>query len=271
MIDQFKERLILAKEVAVDAGRLAVKMRATKDQNFVSEKGHQDFVTVADLAVEDLIRKKVSTSFPDDNVLGEERGATTKDGALWIIDPIDGTTNYMRGLSDWAVSIAFCNDGEIQCGAVYAPDIDTLVWAGAGMGAFMENREVSVSARNSTENALVLLGRSGRRDTVEYLRLVHRMIDNGLEYRRNGSAAFSLMMVALGRADAFYEAHLNSWDAMAGILLMQEAGGKVDHPPITEFVSEGGAVFASNPQIHEKIQPLIDDRGASDEIELWSS
>lgn len=271
MIDQSNERLLLAKEVAVEAGKLAVTMRNTKDKNFVSEKGHQDFVTVADLAVEDLIRKRIAASFPEDNVLGEERGATKKDGALWIIDPIDGTTNYMRGLSDWAVSIAFCNNGENQCAAIYAPDIDTLVWAGAGTGAFMGQGEVSVSERASTESALVLLGRSARRETEEYLRLLSRVFANGLEYRRNGSAAFSLMMVALGRADAFYEAHLNSWDAMAGILIVEEAGGQVDHLPISEFISDGGAVIASNTQMHALVQAVIDGREAPAEFEQWSS
>lgn len=250
-------RLIFAKEIAHQAGALAIEMRKNADLTFSQEKGHQDFVTMADLAVEELIRDRVSLEFPQDSVLGEEAGTTGVGKALWVIDPIDGTTNYMRGLTDWAVSIAFCIDGKIECAAIYAPEIDILVWARVGQGAFIYNNKAHVSNIDKTANALVLLGRSTRCRTENYLELLDRVFKSGLEYRRNGSAAFSLLCVAIGRADAFYEAHLNSWDAMAGILIAKEAGGTVEHPEYLEFIEQGGTVFASNTKIHAKVQSVI--------------
>ncbi|MEP2782553.1 MAG: inositol monophosphatase family protein [Pseudoruegeria sp.] len=250
-------RLHLAKDIAVEAGHLAIEMRLTADKGFAKEKGHQDFVTAADLAVETLIRARIASVFPEDSVLGEENGTTGTGDALWVIDPIDGTTNYMHGLADWAVSIAFCIGGKIEYAAIFAPDIDTLVWARSGKGAFVWDEPINVSICDTAANALVLLGRSARCKTDGYLQMLNRIFEKGLEYRRNGSAAFSLSMVALGRADAFYEAHLNPWDAMAGILIAQEAGGNVEHPPYSEFINVGGAVFVSNNRIHSDVKSAI--------------
>jgi myo-inositol-1(or 4)-monophosphatase len=163
----------------------------------------------------------------------------------------------MRGLSDWCVSIGFCLNGKIELGVIYAPDIDTLVWARAGQGAFLGSQKATVSDRDMLDNTVVLLGRSDRVKAFDYPALLNRVFDNGLEYRRNGSAAFSLLTVALGRAEAFYESHLNSWDAMAGILIVQEAGGTVDYPPYADFIRQGGPVFASNAKLHDHIRSVI--------------
>lgn len=258
MSEAVDARLQAAREIALEAGALAIEMRNNQDGAFSSEKGHQDFLTIADLAVEELIRDRVSREFPRDSILGEEEGTTGNGNSLWVIDPIDGTTNFMRGLSDWAVSIAYCLDQKIECAAIYAPDIDTLVWARADEGAFVGNEKIRVSDRDTAETALFLLGRSARCGTDDYLPLLDQVFRKGLEYRRNGSAAFSLLSVALGRADAFYEAHLNPWDAMAGILIVKEAGGTVEHPAYAEFIERGGAVLASNTKIHDMARSVID-------------
>lgn len=259
MNNNIVSRLNLAKDIALYAGTLALEMRKNQSASFSKEKAHQDFVTIADLAVEDMIRAKISLNFPSDSILGEEEGTTGCGDALWVIDPIDGTTNYMRGLTDWCISIGFCLNGKIECGAIYAPDIDTLVWAQAGQGAFVGDVETKVSDRNTLKDALILLGRSGRCEAHDYQQLLGRVFENGLEYRRNGSAAFSLLTVALGRADAFYEGHLNPWDAMAGILILQEAGGTVDFPNHAEFLEHGGPVLASNSLLHNKIWSVVQD------------
>lgn len=257
MQNDIEVRMQIAKEIAIKAGALAVDMRRNQDRSFSQEKSHQDFVTIADLAVESLIRKHIWADFPQDSILGEEEGTTGTSDALWVVDPIDGTTNYMRGLADWAVSIAFCVAGKIECAVIYAPDIGKLVWARAGCGAFVDDHKTSVSDRAVAENALVLLGRSTRCKSGPYLNLLEHTFKTGLEYRRNGSAAFSLLLVALGRADAFYEAHLNAWDAMAGILVVTEAGGSVDYPDYSEFIEHGGAVLASNSKLHNKVRLVI--------------
>ena len=254
-------RLDLAKSLARKAGALAVEMRKNQDAAFSKEKSHQDFVTLADLAVESLIRREIAQAFPADSILGEEEGTTGGGEALWVIDPIDGTTNYMRGLADWGVSIAFCMRERIELGVIYAPDIDTLLWAHVGEGAFVthqgEEAIARVSDRSTLDNTLVQLGRSARCKDYDYPALLNRVLDRGLEYRRNGSAAFSLLAVALGRAEGFFESHLNPWDAMAGILIVEEAGGTVDYPNFTGFIQKGGAVCASNTKLHDHIRAVI--------------
>lgn len=252
-------RLRLAREIAVEAGDLAVRLRREQAGSFSRAKSHQDFVTVADLAAETLIRDRITREFPEDSILGEEQGGDGDGASIWVVDPIDGTTNFMRGLADWGVSIAFCQNGSIVFGAIYAPDLSTLVWARAGQGAFLNDTRISVSTCDVAENALVLLGRSARRRSEEYHWLVQRIFQEGMEYRRNGSAAFSLLSVALGRAEGFYEAHLNAWDALAGILITQEAGGSVACPGLAEFLRDGGAVLASNGLLHKSLGEIIDD------------
>lgn len=246
-------RFELARAVALEAGALAVKMRAEKSPDFASRKSHQDFVTAADLAVEDLIRRRILEQFPQDSILGEEQGASGESDSVWVVDPIDGTTNYMHGMPEWAVSIGYCRNQSILCAAVYAPDISTLVSAQAGCGTQVADTPVKVSSCDHAESALVLLGRSARHGGEDYLNHISGLIDAGMEYRRNGSAAYSLLAVAAGRAEAFYEAHLNAWDAIAGILLVNEAGGRVEYPPFPEFLTAGGPVFASNAILHDEI------------------
>lgn len=266
MSDDIGERLELARSLARKAGALAVGMRRKQSADFSKEKGHQDFVTLADLAVESLIRDEIAQAFAADSILGEEEGTTGGGDALWVIDPIDGTTNYMRGLADWGVSIAFCLKGRIELGVIYAPDIDTLLWARAGGGAFVAHRgeetRACVSDRSTLDNTLVQLGRSARCKDFDYPALVGRVFERGLEYRRNGSAAFSLLTVALGRAEGFFERHLNPWDAMAGILIVQEAGGTVDFPGCSDFIRQGGAVCATNSKLHDPIRTVCQDKPA---------
>ncbi|MCY4287448.1 MAG: hypothetical protein OXC63_02525 [Aestuariivita sp.] len=251
------ERLEFAKSIAFDAGTLAIQMRNERGYGFASQKSHQDFVTAADLAVEDLIRGRILDRFPGDSILGEEQGSTGDSNSIWIVDPIDGTTNYMHGMPEWAVSIGYCNDHSIQCGTIYAPDISTLVSARAGQGSHVAANSVEVSKCERIDNALVLLGRSARHGTKDHLDNIGGLIASGVEYRRNGSAAYSLLAIATGRAEAFYEAHLNPWDAVAGILLVIEAAGQVDYPPLVDFLTQGGPVLASNTILHDDVRSAI--------------
>ncbi len=134
---------------------------------------------------------------------------------------------------------------------------NNTIFRGDYQGALANDQKISVSDHAAAKNALVLLGRSTRCKPEPYLRLLDNAFKIGLEYRRNGSAAYSLLLVALGHADAFYEGHLNSWDAMAGILIVTEAGGTVDYPDYNEFIEHGGAVLASNSSLHDKVQFIV--------------
>lgn len=254
-MEAISERLEMAKKLAVEAGDLAVAMRQDYSEDFTRNKGTQDFVTLADLAVETLIKDRVAQEFPEDSLQGEEFGMDRQEGqGTWYVDPIDGTTNFMRGLQDWAVSLAYCVGNQVLCAVVFAPDHQELVWASQGNGCYLNGDLVVTSGVADPAQSLVLTGRSNRRPAQEYLDFLDDLISNGLEYRRNGSAAFSLAQVAVGRVDGFFEYHLNSWDAMAGILLVREAGGMVEAEEVDRLFSQGGgAILASN----KKLYPVL--------------
>ena len=253
MTEQFDSKLEFAKFLAVEAGKLAQKLYQEQDETFISVKGLQDFVTVADRQVEEKIRALISQYYPGDAVLGEEEGLSGSGEAIWVIDPIDGTANFMRGLPDWAVSIGYCEKGEIELGVIYAPDRDELCWAAKGQGAFCNDRRVHVSDCSRAEQALLLLGRSTRNPVQDYLTTIERTVNAQMEYRRNGSAAVSLMNVAQGRAEGYYEAHLNAWDAVAGVLIIREAGGLVHSAPVPELLKHGSRVLAVTPKLEQVV------------------
>jgi len=250
-------RLQLAKAIAVEGGELAVRMRLAQTNGFTERKSHQDFVTAADRAVEQHLRKRIAQRFPTDAVLGEEEGYSGASPSLWIIDPIDGTTNYMRGMPEWAVSIGHMVDGKLNFGVIHAPDLALTASAADREGATLNTERTDVSGCAEADQALVLLGRSDRNGGAEYLDCIRALLASGTEYRRNGSAAYSLLAVAGGRADAFYEAHLNPWDAAAGLLIIKEAGGKVSHPPLKDFLARGGPVLACNSGLNDTLAAII--------------
>jgi len=251
-------RFELAKAIAIEGGNLAVSMREAQRDGFRQRMGHQDFVTAADLAVESLVRRCIQERFPEDSVLGEEQGISGSRDSVWIVDPIDGTTNYMRGMPECAVSIVYCKGGSLGFGAIYAPDIATLGAARKGQGATLNTAVARVSGCDREQDALVLLGRSDREGGGRYVNCIKAVLAHGMEYRRNGSAAYSLLAVAAGRAEAYYEAHLNPWDVAAGLVIIEEASGKVRHPSLVEFLAKGGPVLASNAPLHDKIASIID-------------
>lgn len=241
------ERLIFATKLAEDAGQLALRMRDDCPDGFVKNKAHQDFVTAADLAVEKLIRARIAEAYPLDTVLGEEEGAPNDlGGQVWVVDPIDGTTNYFHGLPEWGVSIAFVDNYEITHGVIHLPDMNETASTKLGCGAFMNGKKMSVSSINSADNALIILGYSQRMDLSQYLLKIESLIGDGFEYRRQGSACFGLYSVAAGKVEAYFEEHLNPWDALAGLLLVSEAGGRYIVDPMDHFMAQGSPVIATN-------------------------
>ena len=231
------DRLFFAESLAREAGDLATTMRAARSGLSVQTKGPQDFVTAADLAVEKLIRTRIAAQFPDDAVIGEEGGrhGNTAAGAVWIIDPIDGTTNFMRGLPDWAVSIACAIDGEIVLGVICAPDYrQTLVGHLSDTPEARKNgKPLQPATRHAASGALIAVGWSQRTDFADHAALLAQIIAQGGEYRRSGAATIGLIGVASGWVDAYVERELNLWDAAAGIVIIRAAGGVVEAPAFT--------------------------------------
>lgn len=251
------ERLAFAIKLAKEAGTLAVNMRAKQNEGFVQTKGVQDFVTEADIAAERFIREQVAKNYPDDTVLGEEDGGEGTLDKVWIVDPIDGTTNFMRGLPEWGVSIAYIADGHITHGVIYLPDLDNMAYARKGQGAYLNDQAIHVSKTKVARDAIVAVGSSAKTELAHYISTIEALLAQGFVYRRNGAACFELVSVAAGRLDAYSEEYLNCWDAMAGLLLVEEAGGKCSTRPLAEFVMRGGPILATNGQ-HELHGQLLD-------------
>jgi myo-inositol-1(or 4)-monophosphatase len=220
-------RLSAATSIAREAGSLARGYLADPDRLDVSLKGPQDFVTAADRAAERLIVTRLQAEFPQDSFLGEEgQGHGAVDAtALWVIDPIDGTANFVRDRPEWAVSIGFVAEGQPQLGVIYHAATDSLYATAAGAGATRNGVRIAASSARTFDGATVALETDLRKSNGHYLRAIEALGRRGGEYRRYGSAALCLALVADGRIDGFIEAHLNAWDVTAGIVLVREAGG----------------------------------------------
>ncbi|MDH4061316.1 MAG: inositol monophosphatase [Aquincola sp.] len=240
-------RLDFCRRLAADAGRLA--HGAFGRAALLPDKGRHDEVTAMDREVERVVREAISRAFAHDAILGEEDGASVdveRAEFVWIIDPIDGTANYARGIAHYCVSIGVVRDGVPVAGALHDPSHDRLYWAARGAGAWLDEggaapRRLAVSAVDRLTAATIECGWSLRRPQADYLALVERMLTAGCAIRRAGSGALGLADVAAGRTEGYAELHINSWDCAAGLLLVAEAGGRIN-----DFFP-GGGLLAGNP------------------------
>lgn len=262
--EDIAKRFEFIKQAVYQAGQLASSMRTNELQ--VQTKGVMDFVTNADLQVEEKLVEMITKAFPQDSIFAEEQAKGGADSeaqkhGVWVIDPIDGTTNYAIGSSLWAVSIAWMLDGETVLGAIYAADRNEVFSAWAGQGAFLNGRilhgdSVMGGGENQPADLLpVYHGWSARTDFASYIDLLKGLNQIGLHDRKIGSAALSLVHVARGDAGAFYEAHLNSWDCLAGLLICREAGCEADVSGIS-LVDGGAGVVMRNP-VMPQLQQLF--------------
>ncbi|MGV0819697.1 inositol monophosphatase family protein [Martelella sp. AMO21009] len=261
---EIEARYAFARALAQSAGERALQLQRDDAAISVANKGLQDFVTNADRECEALIRAAIARDFPDDGFVGEETGRTGGDGPVWVIDPIDGTNNYMRRLPDWGVSIALVADGEIMLGAIFDATTQTVFHARRGHGAFNGDNRLAASTINDPQAALALTGHSRRTAIGPYLDLLLKLHEQGFDHRRIGAAALGLLRVAEGKAELYYEAHLNCWDVLAGILIAEEAGAVVERPALADLLRQGGPVRACGPEIasavSELFQPLAERR-----------
>ncbi|MHB8495662.1 MAG: inositol monophosphatase family protein [Casimicrobiaceae bacterium] len=249
----FELRTVFAQRLARDAGALARRYFERELDYTAESKGIlQDWVSVADRSVELLCRSQLAAAFPDDAMLGEETGGDVAQ-STWIVDPIDGTLNFVHGVRYWCVSIAYVEDGACRIGAVHDPLHDELFFAVAGRGATVNGRAMRVSSCASLDRALVMHGYVARQDLEAHLRLRRDLIAAGSEVKDHGAGALMLAHVAAGRFDAYVEPHMHPWDAAAGLLLVEEAGGRVLPYPGPRGLRAGGAVIAAAPAIYEPL------------------
>lgn len=221
----------------------------------VDKKARQDFVSQADVFVEQEIKAWLETHRPEDGFLGEESGLRAGKQGTWVIDPIDGTTNYILGMDYWCISLAWVSQGVLELGIIYAPDRNEFFFARRGEGAFLNDRRLALREPDP-ETVVIGMGRSSRAPAANYARMLERVIDAGIEYRRFGAGALMLAHVAAGQVHAYYEAHMNSWDALAGILLIVEAGGTSSDFLANDGLLSGNLVLAGCPEVQSRLMAL---------------
>ncbi|MEM1073628.1 MAG: inositol monophosphatase [Pseudomonadota bacterium] len=225
----------------------------------VEDKGPQDFVTEADKAVEALIREKIEASFPGDGIVGEEHAPKPSlSGYTWVIDPIDGTANFISSIPAWTVVLAVVSQDEIGVGVIFDPVHDALFLAGKGEGAFL-NGVPLVCAPAKITRGNIGVGHTKHLAPERAALVVERILASGGVFYRNASGALTLAYVAAGRLIGHIEAHMNAWDCLAGQLLVAEAGGQIETQSANDMIAHGGRVVAGASGVFEVLVEIADE------------
>jgi len=232
----------------------------------IQKKSPTDLVTEADKASEARILQTIRSAFPDHGILAEESGING--GATnmqWIVDPLDGTTNFAHELGVFSVSVAFAMDGQVVVGVVLDPMREELFWAVTGGGAWLNNHRISVSSTESVADSLLVTGfpYNFKEDLDAILRRFTNCLKAAQGMRRLGSAALDLCYVACGRVDGFWEQQLKAWDTAAGILIAREAGARVTDFRDRSFTPGGPDLLATNGKIHQDMISLMSLKGSA--------
>lgn len=251
--------LNIAITAARAAGSLIVRYLDRVDTLEVASKHLNDFVTKVDQEAEAIIIAEIRKSYPDHGVLGEESGASGGGEYRWIIDPLDGTTNFLHGFPQFCVSIAVEHRGRLEQGVVFDPLRQELFTASRGAGARLDNRRIRVSRQGSLDGSLLGTGFPfrGAYDLDTYLETMRALVPRSAGVRRAGAAALDLAYVAAGRLDGFWEFGLEPWDMAAGVLLIREAGGMVTDADGDEHYMDSGNIVTGTPKVLRELVKVI--------------
>lgn len=253
-MDPFENRLANAIEMTSNAAQSALKLFHDRDNLNIEQKGLQDWVSNADKSVEDQLRSALQLAFPDDAIVGEEHGSVHgASGFTWVIDPIDGTTNFVNGTPGWCVVLACVYDNQSVCSVIVDPVANETFTAIRGGGATVNGRVMRSSLATELNQGTLGVGHSARvppSQTLEMLRLL--MSREGL-FRRGGSGALDLAYVAAGRLVGFVEVHMNAWDCLAALLMIEEAGGNVEPFDMPTMLAQGGRVVTACPGVYDEV------------------
>lgn len=253
--------IALATRAVLDTGAFLVAERKNFNRAAVEIKGTNELVSYVDRTAEERLQAVFNELTPECGYINEESGSSGADrDFVWIIDPLDGTTNYIFDIPFYSVSVALQFQGETVAGWVYAPVQNELFFAQKGAGATLDGRQIKVSDTTRLEEGLLATGfpySKFEQDTHDYLQTLYEFMKKSRGIRRIGSAAMDLAYVAVGRFDAFFEASLNPWDVAAGALIVREAGGKVTDYHGGEHFLFGETIIASNGALHDDIQHII--------------
>ena len=249
-----------AVKAARKAGAIITRASFDVDKLTVRSKQKNDFVSEVDHAAEEAIISVLREAYPTHGFLGEESGYHDKQAEyLWVIDPLDGTTNFLHGVPQYCVSIALLHKGVLNQAVVYDPNRNELFTATKGVGAYLNDRRIRVSKIDKFEGALVGTGFPFREvvNIDDYLRMLRNVMSAAAGVRRPGAAALDLAWVACGRLDAFWELGLSPWDMAAGALLIREAGGLVGDLDGNEKYMESGRIAAANGKLFSPLLQLL--------------
>lgn len=251
------------------AGNVLLRGMHKLDAISVVEKDRMDFASEMDEQAEKAAVRELRRAYPDHAILGEEGGAQGKGHSVFVIDPLDGTSNYLRGLPHWCVSIALVEGGEVQHGVVFDPLRNELFTASRGSGAVLNDKRIRVAERRDLAGAMLITGfppRERERAPAQ-LECIRELLRTAEDIRRTGSAALDLAYVACGRGDGYFEAGVKPWDIAAGILLVREAGGRVcdfrgaGTGPLDARGIHGRHLVAGNLKLSDALQKAIVQSG----------
>jgi myo-inositol-1(or 4)-monophosphatase len=243
------------------AGRALTKDFREVENLQVSMKGAGDFVSRADINAEKMLKEDLMGARPTYGWLAEEGGSEEGQDPTrrWIVDPLDGTTNFLHGLPHWAVSIALEHKGQVVAGVVFDPSKDEMFFAEKGAGAWMNESRLRVSGRSKMIESLFATGLpfGGRADLPDTLRELGRVLPGCSGVRRWGAAALDLAYVAAGRYDGYWERRLNAWDIAAGLIILREAGGLAEPLDPNGHILEDGTIVCANEQLFSSFAKLV--------------
>jgi len=259
LTDELQKRLVVAKAMARDAGAMGMTYFRSIGELEIEQKGTQDLVSNADREVELYIRKGLAENFPDDGIVGEEhdnvRGTS---GYVWVIDPIDGTANFVRGIPAWCVAIACVHEDQAKLGVIFEPCHDEMFSCALGTGAFLNDAPMRVARTRGLDDGSTGVGINGRTNGRIVAHFIDLLVERGGLFYRNASGALMLAYVASGRLIGYAEPHMNAWDCLAGQLLIAEAGGHIEKQSADDMLVHGGRVVAGTPAVFDSLVAMSD-------------
>ena len=256
-----EERARVAEEIIRDAGAVALGYFDRLAELTVRSKGVQDVVSEADVAVEHLIKERLASAFPHDAFLGEETGHADFPGSegIWVVDPIDGTQPFVSGLRTWCVSVAYVRDGATVLGLVLNPAAGELFVGATDRPATLNGAEIHPSPATSVSEGLTFLGCSSRVGPEDVVPVLDRLMRRHGMFVRNGSGALGLCDVACGRLVGYVEPHINSWDCLGAVAVLQAAGVRVSDFLAGDGLLQGNPIVAGPPAVYDQLVAVLGD------------
>jgi myo-inositol-1(or 4)-monophosphatase len=266
-VPDLQARYALACRIAREAGARARHLFVNRAALEIEHKGLQDVVSAADREVEGIVRRYVAQAFPDDAFLGEETAGEAgadieRARVVWVVDPIDGTSCFLNGMPAWCVSIAVLINGEPAVGVVFDPNSGELFHAATGQGAHVNGVPIATAGASAFSDGPLGVGFSHRVSADAIVPFIEALLREGGMFIRNGSGALMLAYVAAGRLIGYYEPHINAWDCAAGIVLVREAGGRVNDFFAGQGLLRGNPIVAAGGALYPKLVALIEQTRA---------